>query len=63
MDEMGVMKREGYFNAFHLDYDWENLSDWTELGAPTFLASAKVGDMVEVEVGPVSAKIIGVNLQ
>ena len=40
-----------------------NLSDWTELDAPAFLASAKVGDRVEVELGPVSAKIIGVNLQ
>lgn len=39
-----------------------SISDWTELESGTDLCSANPGDRVKVQIGPVSAKIIGINL-
>ncbi len=38
------------------------LSDWTELDSGADMGRAKPGDKIEVELGPVSAKIIGINI-
>ena len=38
------------------------LSDWTELDSPIDMGSARAGDRVEIDMDPVSAKIIGINI-
>ena len=39
------------------------LSDWTQLDSSTEIGEARVGETVEIEIGPVSARVVGVNIE
>jgi hypothetical protein len=39
-----------------------NLSDWTEFDSGVDMGAVKLGAKIEVELVPVSARIIGVNI-
>ncbi len=39
------------------------LSDWTELDAPMDMGRVEVGDQIDLELQPLSFRIIGVNVE